>query len=104
MMLGQMGRCMTAAAAPILRLSKSPLALVVALLILLPGCIHQPVLLAPNKQVPIDRKLVEYPAGFQLVPLVNDLNCPTAIAIDDDGNLLVVESGGGTGSEPHIFG
>jgi len=92
-----------AAAAPIWRLRRSLILLValVAAVATLPGCINMPTLLPASKQRPIDRKVVEYPSGFVLLPLVNDLNSPTAMAFDQDQNLLVAESGGG---EPHIFG
>lgn len=65
------------------------------------GCIHQPQMLPIARQKLIDRALVEYPSGFELRVLVDELNTPTAMATDDDGNLLVAESGG---PEPHIFG
>ena len=68
------------------------------------GCIHQPPMLPLSKQIPIDRKLVEYPSGTALVPLVNGLNAPTAIAIDYDSNALIVAESGMDGREPHIFG
>jgi glucose/arabinose dehydrogenase len=91
---------MTAAAAPRKTLRKR-LAVFAALGLLAGGCINQPTMLPASKQKVIDRKLVEYPSGFVLVPLVNGLNYPTAEAFDDDGNLLVAESGF---PEPHIFG
>ena len=68
------------------------------------GCIHQPPMLPLSKQIPIDRKLVEYPSGTALVPLVNGLNAPTAIAIDFDSDALIVAESGMDGREPHIFG
>jgi glucose/arabinose dehydrogenase len=69
----------------------------------LTGCINQPQMLPLSKQKIIDRNLVEYPSGFALVPVVEGLDQPTAIAFDGDGSLLVAESGM-NGSEPHIFG
>ena len=65
------------------------------------GCIHQPQMIPADRQKSIDRKLVEYPSGMQLVMLVDGLNSPTAMCVDDEGSLLVAESGG---IEPHIFG
>jgi len=70
----------------------------------LSGCIHQPPMLSLSKQIAIDRKLVEYPTGTSLVPLVNGLNAPTAMAIDYDNNALIVAESGMDGREPHIFG
>src|ERR1700722_10585786 len=70
----------------------------------LSGCIHQPPMLPVSKQISIDRKLVEYPTGTALVPLVNGLNAPTAIAIDFDNDALIVAESGMDGREPHIFG
>ncbi len=67
------------------------------------GCINQPALLSTADQRSIDRRLVEYPPGFALTPLVRGLNCPTALCFDDRGDLLVAESGI-DGSEPHLFG
>ena len=102
MILGQMGRRqrMTTAATGFTR------GLLCALLALVTiagvgGCIHQPEILPAKKQIVIDRRFVEYPSGYVLIPLVNDLNSPTAIAFDEEQNMLVAESGG---PEPHIFG
>ena len=67
------------------------------------GCIHTPSMIGVNKRQVIDRSVVEYPAGFALVPLVQGLNAPTAITFDNEGDLLVAESGI-DGCEPHIFG
>ena len=52
-----------------------------------------------HKQKPIDRKVVEYPSGFILVPLVNDLDSPTAYVVrcacdpgaDGSGGRTVVD-------------
>jgi glucose/arabinose dehydrogenase len=71
---------------------------------LLGGCIHQPQMLPLSKQIPIDRKLVEYPSGTALVPLVDGLNAPTAFAFDADNDALIVAESGADGREPHIFG
>jgi len=68
------------------------------------GCINQPAMLAPNKQKVIDRKVVEYPTGYSLVLMAENINAPTAMAFDaDQGNILIAESGA-DGTEPHIFG
>jgi hypothetical protein len=70
---------------------------------LVAGCIHQPQMLPLSRQKVIDRAVVEYPSQFVLKLLVDGLNGPTAMAVDDDGNILIAESGM-DGSEPHIFG
>ncbi|MGE5609151.1 MAG: PQQ-dependent sugar dehydrogenase, partial [Bacillota bacterium] len=57
----------------------------------------------PNDQVTIDRQLVEYPAETELKPYVTGLTAPTAIAFDNEGSMLIAESGIG-GREPRIFG
>jgi glucose/arabinose dehydrogenase len=67
------------------------------------GCLHSPAMIPLAKQHPIDRKYIEYPSGFELMLAVDGLNSPTAIAVDDNGSLLVAESGL-SGPEPHIFG
>jgi hypothetical protein len=79
------------------------LAAMVLMVDLLGGCIHQPQMLPLNRQRVIDRAVVEYPSGFVLKLIVTGLNCPSCLAIDDDGNILIAESGA-DGSEPHIFG
>ena len=68
------------------------------------GCINQPGLLPKDRQRPIDRADVEYPSGFVLTPLVQGLNCPTALCFDAERNNLIVAESGIDGSEPHIFG
>jgi glucose/arabinose dehydrogenase len=79
-------------------------ALLVLWLLLLPaGCVRGPVLLSEAEQRPIDRKLVEYPSGFELRPYVRNLTAPSAIAFDTDGAILIAEGGAG-GSDIRILG
>ena len=68
----------------------------------LAGCITTPVRYLPKDQVTIDRKYVDYPAGFDLKLVMSNLTAPTAIAHDTDGTLLVAE-GGCDGDEPQIL-
>ncbi len=82
---------------------KLPAALPFLLAAVLAGCIHQPTMIPPQKQQIIDHTYVEYPSGCALVMLVDGLNCPTCLAVDEDGSLIVAESGI-NGAEPHIFG
>jgi len=56
-----------------------------------------------DQQKPIDRRLIETPAGFELKPVAENLTAPSAIAFDSAGSILVAESGAG-GGEPRIFG
>jgi glucose/arabinose dehydrogenase len=67
------------------------------------GCRSGPTLLQPNDQVTIDRQSVEYPAETELKPYVTGLTGPTALAFDNEGSMLIAESGIG-GREPRIFG
>ncbi len=75
----------------------------VAACALLAGCARGPQLLAPQQQTVLDRAIVEYPAGFELRPMIRNLNAPSAIVFDAEGSLLIAESGL-DGREPHIFG
>ncbi len=69
------------------------LALALAAAALLTGCARGPVVVPSAQQLPIDRVVVEYPTGYDLTPYIQNLTAPTAIAFDDNGNLLVAESG-----------
>ena len=75
----------------------------IAALLFTSGCIVGPRILAPAQQVVIDRKITEYPAGFELRPFVTNLNNPTGMCFDELGNLIVTE-GGYDGEDPRIFG
>ncbi len=67
------------------------------------GCAGGPTLLKSADQITIDRQFVEYPADTELKPYVTGLTSPTAIAFDNEGSLLIAESGTGDHS-PRIFG
>ena len=71
-------------------------------LCLIAGCAPQPRVLPISEQLPIDRSLMRYPAGFTVKPYVRGLSAPTAMAFDDDGSLLVAE-GGNYDDEPRIL-
>jgi glucose/arabinose dehydrogenase len=79
-----------------------PLLCLLVLSLILSGCARGPHVLPLEEQQTIDRSLIEYPAGFNLKPYVDNLNAPTAIAFDTFGTLFVAE-GGLDGDEPHIF-
>jgi len=81
---------------------KSLLASVTALLFL-QGCQQKPVFIPNAQQHPIDRSVVEYPAGYELKLAVRLLNAPTAMAIAPDGTIFVAENGL-EGDNIHIFG
>src|SRR5690349_10580973 len=72
-------------------------------LIVAGGCARGPALVALEDQKAIDRTFVEYPAGFELRPLVRNLTAPNSIAFDNEGSILIAESGI-AGQEPRIFG
>lgn len=65
------------------------------------GCALGPQFL-PNGQ-PIDRTNTEYPAGSECKQYITNLTAPTAITWDNDGTVIVAESGE-DGSEPQILG
>jgi len=67
------------------------------------GCGGGPKLLRSEQQPVIDRRIVEYPAGTELKQYITGLTAPTAIAWDNEGSLLIAESGLG-GHGPRIVG
>jgi len=66
------------------------------------ACAHAPVIINPRDQATVDRRNVEYPAGFDLKLVMTNLNAPSAIAFDADGTMLIAESGT-DGQDPRIF-
>jgi glucose/arabinose dehydrogenase len=60
--------------------------------------------LPPEERQPIDRALVEYPAGFELHRYLAGLTAPSAIAFDKQRNALLVAESGADGNEPRIIG
>jgi len=73
---------------------------VAVLVLLATGCARGPQWLTVDQQRPIDRAYIEYPSGYELIPVARGLNAPTAVAFDEQGTIFIAESGGG---EPHIF-
>lgn len=65
------------------------------------GCAAPPRVLTPDEQHVIDRKFVEYPAGYELRRYATGLTAPTCETFDTDGSLLVAE--GKRGDEPQIW-
>jgi len=55
------------------------------------GCVPNARILSIAEQKPIDRSLVEVPAGYNLQRFVTGLTAPTAHAFDADGSLLIAE-------------
>ena len=68
------------------------------------GCARGPRVLPPEERQPIDRALVEYPAGFELHRYLAGLTAPSAIAFDKQRNALLVAESGADGNEPRIIG
>ncbi|HEY8668637.1 MAG TPA: hypothetical protein VIL86_18465 [Tepidisphaeraceae bacterium] len=73
------------------------------LLLLAAGCLSKPLMLPREEQHIIDRSVVEYPSGFELVPYLRDLTAPVAMAFDGDGSIVIAEAGV-DGDEPRIYG
>jgi glucose/arabinose dehydrogenase len=78
-------------------------ATLVCLTAMIGGCVKGPTLLTGEQQVAIDRKLVEFPAGFELRPYITGLTTPVDFEIDAERSLLIAE-GGTVDIEPRIFG
>jgi glucose/arabinose dehydrogenase len=77
-----------------------PLLLIAAFL---GACTRAPIVYKSKDQTSLDRRNVEYPAGFELKLAMANLNAPTSFCFDTDGTMLVAE-GGIEGDEPRIFG
>ena len=67
------------------------------------GCKRGPAVLPAEGQTIIDRTLVEYPAGTELKPFITGLTAPSAMTFDNDGSLIIAESGI-DGRNPRIYG
>ena len=81
--------------------------LLAAVAIGLAGCARGPGLVPIAERVTIDRSVIEYPAGFELVPFARNLTAPTAMAFDttggpNGGTLLVADDGAGPGASPTV--
>lgn len=77
--------------------------MVVAMVCIHAGCRTAPILVPPAAQRPINSKLIDCPPGFELKPVVRNLTAPTAIAFDEDRNMIVAAGGIG-GTDVRIFG
>src|SRR3954463_10843300 len=83
--------------------SKAGLLLCLTLLLAFTGCRSGGTFIRPDQQRTIDRAIVDYPPSFDLKPIAQNLNAPTAICFDPDGTMFIVE--GGISNQPvHIFG
>ena len=67
------------------------------------GCTPGPRPVPREERKPIDRAVVEGPAGFTFQRYIESLTGPTAMTFDDRGNLLIAEGGIG-GRAPAIYG
>ena len=68
------------------------------------GCLHGPYVVPEASRRVIDRRITEYPAGYELKPFMTGLTCPTAICFDDSSGDLIVAEGGVGGRDPKILG
>ncbi len=86
------------------RATANPFKLLPVLLALcsLAGCFHGPTVYKPRDQVVLDRRIVEYPAGFDCKLIATGFTSPVALAADTDGTLFVAEAGL-EGDEPRIY-
>jgi hypothetical protein len=66
------------------------------------GCATRPVFIPAAYRHTIDRRIVEYPSGYELKLYMTNLTCPTAFCIDENGNKIVAE-GGIDGRDPRIL-
>jgi len=67
------------------------------------GCATGPHVLSRTEQHVIDRQYVEYPAGYEFRRYIANLDAPTAMDFDVDGNIVIAEGGMGD-SKPRIIG
>jgi glucose/arabinose dehydrogenase len=70
------------------------------------GCAHGPQFIAQNRPL-VDRKLVEYPPGFELSVAMRGLTAPSAVAFvtaeGEYNNAILIAESGNEGS-PRIYG
>jgi len=74
----------------------------VAAVCLLSGCVHGPTAYRPSAQQTLDRRNVDYPAGFELKLVASGLTAPVAQAWDVETHTLLVAEAG-LDQEPHIY-
>jgi glucose/arabinose dehydrogenase len=67
------------------------------------GCVQVSTFVPAEQRKPIDRALVSYPGGVVLEEVVRGLTAPVDCDIDEQGNLIVAESGA-EGRDPRIIG
>lgn len=75
---------------------------VLTLAFLLCGCFHGPTVYKPAQQPTLDRRVVEYPAGFDLKLVGTGFTAPVAITFDGEGTSFIAEAGI-EGDEPKIY-
>lgn len=75
----------------------------VAVVVLAGGCARGPRLFSGDQQRYVDRKHVEYPAGYQLTLVADRLTAPGAVTFTPDGSLILAETGA-DGREPRVYG
>jgi glucose/arabinose dehydrogenase len=77
--------------------------LLLTTLLAVSGCGRGPQIIAEELRKPIDRSLVEVPAGLQLERFITNLRAPSAIAFDTEKNVLLVAESGADNAEPRIL-
>jgi glucose/arabinose dehydrogenase len=85
------------------RLATVALWVLVALVALVTGCAPGPRMYSAAQQRYVDRKYVEYPAGYQLTLIADRLTAPSAIAFTPDGSIILAETGLDM-AQPRVYG
>ena len=73
------------------------------LIAIVTGCARGPSFVTAEDQAPIDRSIIETPAGYQIAVFATGFTAPTAICFDTDGVMFIAESGVENDS-PRILG
>ncbi|WP_428940399.1 PQQ-dependent sugar dehydrogenase [Fontivita pretiosa] len=91
-----------------LRALLAGLGIFLLLIVAAPGCAPGPTLVPEATRKPIDRRFVEYPAGYELKPFARGLSNPSSIAfVTDEGeykNSILIAESGVDNLRPRIYG
>jgi glucose/arabinose dehydrogenase len=79
-------------------------AIALLVLIAVSGCLRPPTIIPAHLRRPIDRSIVEFPAGMQFERYISALTAPTAIEFDKEKNALLIAESGIGGAGPRIIG
>src|SRR5688500_13782539 len=80
----------------------SRLPLLVLLGVFVAGCVRGPMFIPVNERKAIDRAVVDYPGGYVLKQVLENLTGPIDFEEDEEGHWIIAESGRG-GYQPRIF-